>query len=169
MAIVEYGESLGRDKDDSIDWDPMVEFAWENTKVGDVVKGVLPVKNWSTEAIAIRLNSDVVAVTSKPMSTSLVPDGSLWRTGTYAGCHINIYYKGQEEYDYVSMTVYSNPTSHYIVFMNGNPSADLLSELGDVLRQYALDHWFKDCKLTIKANKKKNPGVCKKSYKVAYE
>lgn len=167
MAIVEYGEPLGRNKDDSIDWDPMAEFAWENTEVGDVVKGVLPVKQWSTEAIAIRLNSDVVAVTSKPISTSLIPDGGLWRTGTYAGCHINIYYKGQEEHDYVSMTVYSNPIPYYVVFMNENPSADLLSELGDVLRQYALDHWFKDHEYSIKANKKVNPGLDKQSYRKA--
>ena len=165
MAVVEYEEVVGRNQDGSIYWQPLVDFAWKNTKVGDVVTGVLPVGQWSTEAVAIRVTDDIVAVTSKPISTSLIPDGGLWRTGTYAGCHICVYYKDQEEHDYLLMTVYSNPIPHYVVFTDENLSMELLEELGNVLRQYALDYWFLDDDFSIQQNKQVDPGLDKQSYR----
>jgi hypothetical protein len=168
MAVVELDTPLTHTEEEAIDWEPLVNFAWDNTEVGDIVTGVLTLKpGWDPEVIAIRLKDNVVAVTSKPISTSLIPDGGLWRTGTYAGCHIGIYYKEQEEHDYVSMTVYSNLIKHYVVCMNGTPDINMLAELGNVLRQYALDHWFKDHEFSIRKMKKKNPGINKQSYRKA--
>jgi len=153
MTILHYEEDIQKpinnSESDSQEYLlPLLQFAWQYTNIGDVAVantvGVWPNgKSFKNEVIAARVGQNTIVMTTKPMSTSLINDGSSWRTGPYAICHANFYQDKLKPYDYASFTIYLYNDKPYIIVCGDNIKLGVIKQAAKLIRVYALQAWFK--------------------------